>query len=149
MATKNQELGAFGETTVSKTCSCPKCKRDKTLKRLPPNFKCADIICDFCGYLAQVKTYSTKNIDIFPKTIIGAAWAPQEERMRSGIYFPLFIVAFKSTKEFSIFYLSADMQTPEMFMPRKPLSPTAKRASWQGYMINLENIIENALVKIR
>ena len=32
-----------------KSCSCPRCKRSDTLVRLPPNFKCADIICDFCG----------------------------------------------------------------------------------------------------
>ncbi|MCB1467117.1 MAG: hypothetical protein KDK08_08230, partial [Rhizobiaceae bacterium] len=86
MATKRQELGRFGEQCVVRQCSCPKCKRPKTLVRLPPNFKCADIICDFCGFLAQVKTTATKQIDKLPKHILGAAWGPQRDRMQSSIY---------------------------------------------------------------
>jgi len=56
MTTDKQKLGDFGENLIRKKFDCPKCKRPKTLKKLPPNFKCADLICDFCGYLAQVKT---------------------------------------------------------------------------------------------
>jgi hypothetical protein len=57
MATDRQALGTFGEERVTRDCSCPKCKRSKTVVRLPQNFKCADVICDFCGYLAQVKSF--------------------------------------------------------------------------------------------
>lgn len=60
--------------------------------RLPNNFKCADVICDFCGYLAQVKTARVRNVDSIPNTVLGAAWGPQKERMASAIYFPLFLV---------------------------------------------------------
>jgi type II restriction enzyme len=60
MPTKRQILGRFGEMCVAKDCRCPKCKRNRTLKRLPNNFKCADVICDFCGYLAQVKAVTVK-----------------------------------------------------------------------------------------
>ena len=149
MPTKHQELGEFGEVAVIKNCHCPKCKRTKALKRLPINFKCADIICDFCGYLAQVKSQTVKDISVYPKQILGAAWGPQKERMDAGIYFPLFIVTYKNSKEFSVFYLSADMQLPEMFVARKPLSVTARRAGWQGYIVDLTKIIDKALVKIR
>jgi hypothetical protein len=64
----------------------------ETLVRLPANFKCADVICDFCGYLAQVKAASTEKIGSVPKSVLGAAWGPQQERMKAGIYFPLFLV---------------------------------------------------------
>lgn len=148
MPTKHQELGEYGEMAVVKNCHCPKCKRAKTLKRLPVNFKCADIICDFCGYLAQVKTFRTLTLDKAPTSIVGAAWEPQKERMKSGIYFPLFLVA-RTEKNFSIYYLSADMQMPEMFVARKKLSPTARRAGWQGYMIDLKKLTDKALVKIK
>ena len=92
--------------------------------------KCADVICEFCGYLAQVKSNNFKDINVFPKTVLGAAWGPQKERMDAGIFFPLFIVLFSETnsKEFGVYYLSADMQTKEMFVPRKKLSVNAKRA---------------------
>tara|TARA_B100000214_G_C23592614_1_gene457012 strand:+ start:48 stop:491 length:444 start_codon:yes stop_codon:yes gene_type:complete len=132
MTTENQKLGNFGEELIRKKFDCPQCKREKTLKKLPPNFKCADIICDFCGYLAQVKTKNVTDIDKFPATILGAAWKPQKERMDAGIYFPLFVV-LKNKRKFSVFYLASDLQHEEMFIKRKPLSKSAKRAGWQGY----------------
>ena len=141
MRTSKQITGDFGEDLIQKTYDCPKCKREKTLKKLPLNFKCADIICDFCGYLAQVKTKNVKDINVFPKQILGAAWPPQKERMDAGIFFPLFVV-LKNGKEHSVFYLSSDLQTEDMFVKRKPLSSTAKRAGWQGYFLNGEIIVK-------
>ena len=52
--TNKQLLGERGEILVTKNCPCPKCKSEKSLKRLPAYFKCADIVCDFCGYLAPM-----------------------------------------------------------------------------------------------
>ena len=105
MATNKQILGEFGEETVRKNFACPKCRRNKTLKRLPNNFKCADIICDFCGYLAQVKTKTVTEatIDAIPSRVLGAAWRPQKDRMDEGIYFPLYLVlvAGKNFRKFS------------------------------------------------
>ena len=141
MSTAKQIVGKFGEQQVVKDCSCPSCKRERSLVCLPTNFKCADIICDFCGYLAQVKTSTTADPSTLPKQVMGAAWGPQNDRMASGIYFPLFLVlATKSRREYSIYYLSADLQTKEIFRPRKPLSPTARRAGWQGFMYDLEPV---------
>ena len=145
MATDKQKLGDWGEKLIKKF-DCLKCKHQNTLKQLPPNYKCADIICDFCGYLAQVKTKQTKNIDKIPKRILGAAWGPQKERMDSGIYFPLFLV-LKNDKKYSIFYLSSDLQTQAMFIKRKKLSDNAKRAGWQGYYFDGE-IMKNLMTRI-
>jgi hypothetical protein len=63
--------------------------------------------------------------------------------MEAGIYFPLFIVATtgKSKSLPHIYYLPADFQTEAMFIPRTPLSSTAKRAGWQGYMIDLTKAV--------
>ena len=117
-------------------------KRPRTLKPLVKNFKCADIICDFCGYLAQVKTKQVDDIYTFPKSILGAAWQPQKERMDAGIYFSIFFVLIdkQSHKNFSIFYLPAELQNEEMFHERRPLKETAKRAGWQGYQLNGDEI---------
>ena len=41
MHTSKQELGELGEHLVVKNCSCPRCKRPGTLRRLGQNFKCA------------------------------------------------------------------------------------------------------------
>ena len=133
MATNKQITGQTGEIFVTKNCICLKCKKSNSLKRLPTNFKCADLICDFCGYLAQVKTMNVRNENIIPDSILGAAWKPQKERMDSGIYFPLFIVLINN-KNKAVYYLPAELQSEIMFQPRKKLSLTAKRAGWQGFL---------------
>jgi hypothetical protein len=144
MMTARQTLGVFGEQAVVRDCSCPKCKRSRSLVRLPPNFKCADIICDFCGYLAQVKAASTSNIDSIPKTILGVAWGPQKQRMDAGVYFPLFLVLVAAgAKRYAIYYLSSDLQIPAMFVPRSPLSATARRHGWQGFLYDLDPVRTN------
>jgi hypothetical protein len=141
--------GAFGEERVVRDCSCPRCKRSRTFVRLPPNFKCADVICDFCGYLAQVKTSRGKAIDSVPWAVLGAAWGPQRERMEAAIYFPLFLVLVeKLSRNYAIFYLSADLQNPTMFRPRSPLPATARRAGWQGFMYELESV-RSSFVRLR
>jgi hypothetical protein len=133
MATERQRLGEFGERLVCKRSKCPRCKRVKTLRRLPTNFKCADIICDFCGYLAQVKTIRSKVLDEVPNTVLGAAWSVQQERMDSGIFFPLFLILVASPQKSACYYLAADLQSAEMFNPRKALSASARRSGWQGF----------------
>ena len=148
MATRKQELGAFGEQKVVKDCTCPSCKREGTLVRLPNNFKCADVICDFCGYIAQVKTKTCPDPSIVPRQVLGAAWGPQFERMNSGIYFPLFLVLVTETRqEYGVYYLSTDLQKDQMFKPRKPLSKNAKRAGWQGFVYDLSSV-ESSIVRL-
>jgi type II restriction enzyme len=93
------------------------------------------VICDFCGYLSQVKAARTADINSIPKTILGAAWKPQKERMAAAIYFPLFLVLVENNlKKYAIYYLAADLQKPELFKERTPLSGTARRAGWQGFV---------------
>ncbi|WP_424257044.1 DpnI domain-containing protein [Castellaniella sp.] len=147
MATSRQLLGTWGEKLVAKSCGCPKCKRSKTLKLLPPNFKCADLICDFCGFLGQVKTMTVPAVSPLPKQILGAAWGPQKERMDSGIYFPLFLV-LKAPTNHAIYYLPTDFQSPALFSARKPLSSTARRAGWQGFMYVLGAVPDGAFVRL-
>lgn len=137
--TSKQSLGTRGERVVAKYVRCPGCKRpERTFRTLPANFKCADVVCDFCGYLAQVKTKSIKGKlpDECPQRIMGAAWGPQSARMDAGIYFSLYIVVENELGKAVIFFLPRDLQTREMFESRAPLGPDAKRAGWIGFMID-------------
>ena len=107
------------------------------------------MICDFCGYLAQVKAARVRNIETVPNTVLGAAWGPQQERMSSAIYFPLFLVLLGLGRaNYSIFYLSADLQVPSMFQPRSPLSANARRAGWQGFIYDLRPV-RDRFVRLR
>jgi Dam-replacing family len=147
--TARQALGDFGEKAATRL-ACPKCKRVSTLRLLPPNFRCADIICDFCGYLAQVKSTEQVDVDAVPRTLMGAAWGPQSERMTAGIYFPLFIVVVSpDRKRHAIYYLPADLQQPTMFQQRNPLRETARRAGWVGYTIRLDLPDGHSPVRVR
>jgi type II restriction enzyme len=148
MTTEKQLLGAFGERRVVKNCSCPKCKRRRTLRRLPPNFKCADVICDFCGYLAQVKAHTTKTIERLASRLPGGAWQVQRDRMNAGIYFPLFVVQVNARGKYAIYYLPADFQTNQMFISRKPLSSRARRKGWRGFSYDLTRLREGSVVRI-
>jgi Dam-replacing family len=131
-------LGDYGEAVVARL-PCPKCKRERTLRRLPVNFRCADVICDFCGYLAQVKATERADVGTLPRSLMGAAWEPQNERMAAGIYFPLFIVVANAERSVhAVYYLPADLQQPEMFQQRRPLRATARRAGWVGYRLRLD-----------
>lgn len=130
-----------------RTFPCPKCKRLKTLRKLPQNFKCADVICDFCGYLAQVKTLRSKDASQLPTCILGAAWPPQKERMEAGIYFPLFVVVVAGSAV-AVYYLAADLQPRAMYVARKPLSATAKRSGWQGFLYDLTALQHGELVRL-
>jgi hypothetical protein len=147
MQTAKQLLGSWGETQVARRCSCPRCKRRTTLKRLPPNFKCADLICDFCGYLAQVKTLTSNSSLAVPNVIVGAAWGPQYERLKMGIYFPLFIV-LRAGRASAGYYLSSDAQDSSIFHKRIRLGPAAKRAGWQGFVYRLSEAHHRALRKV-
>ena len=130
--TSHQALGDFGEAVVARL-PCPKCKHERTLRRLPVNFRCADIICDFCGYLAQVKATERADVGTLPRSLMGAAWGPQNERMTAGIYFPLFIVVTNADRSaHAVYYLPADLQQPEMFQQRRPLRATARREGMGG-----------------
>ena len=147
MPTDKQKLGVFGEELIAKNLICQKCKKKKTLKKLPINFKCADLICDFCGFLAQVKSSNVRDVNKLPNSVLGAAWKPQQERMDAGIYFPLYLVLVNG-KSYSVFYLAADLQSKSMFIPRKPLSASAKRAGWQGFMYDISKI-KNHFVRLK
>jgi hypothetical protein len=139
VATAHQRLGDKGEAAVAKHVPCPRCNKPRHLARLQRNFQCADLICKFCGYLAQVKAVTLAGEDL-PDRILGAAWGPQHEQIIAGIYHGLFLVGFsKAGRLVRIDYIPAHIleTTPEIFEPRKPLGPTAKRAGWQGFIYNL------------
>ena len=139
MPSEKQNVGDKGERFIAKTMACLSCKREKTLKQLPNNFKCADLICDFCGHTSQVKTFRSDQEGL-PKAILGAAWQPQKDRMDAGIFHALWIVRMDSKARCKEVWLaSSEAQKPEMFVKRKPLSDNAKRAGWQGFLIDTAN----------
>jgi type II restriction enzyme len=134
-------IGDKAEKLVCGRLSCPRCKRGRTLRRLPPSFPCADVICSFCGYVAQVKAHKVADAEDESITkLIGGSWRTQKERIDAGIYLPIYVVLHFRDPHFrdrmhKIFYLGVEHQFRRMFIPRKkPL-----RGTWRfDYHFDLE-----------
>ena len=92
-----------------------------------------------------MKGVSQKNLKIVDSFVTSVV-KPQEERMNAGIYFPLYLVLV-CKKEYSVFYLASDLQNKEIFVARKPLSASARRAGWQGFMYDISKI-KNSFVRL-
>lgn len=127
---------------MCKHARCPRCNRIQVFKQLPRNFECADIICKFCGFLGQVKaTRLADGSDSFPDRIMSAAWNPQHQRILAGIYNGLYLVGYRQDARtlVRIDYVPPHIleAVPEVFEPRNPLSKTAKRAGWRGFLLNI------------
>lgn len=141
-ATTKQQLGRLGEQAVSRLIPCPRCSRPKHLSPLPVNFQCADLICKFCGYLAQVKAVTLpEGSTDRPHSVLGAAWGPQQAQIIAGIFHGLYLVGYSPARKLvRIDYVPAHVlqASPEVYVPRKPLSDTASRAGWQGFKYNLD-----------
>jgi hypothetical protein len=141
-ATKNQTLGELGEKAVRDNVACPRCARTKQLVKLGPNFPCADLVCKHCGYLAQVKAVHVQNSKC-PDQILGDAWGPQHDQIIYGVFHSLFVVGFDPADKlvFIDFVPAHILQTaPDVFVPRNPLSPTAKRAGWTGFYYDMTRV---------
>jgi hypothetical protein len=158
--TERQQLGDLGQRVVCRYCKCPKCKKGK-LKQLIGSFKCADVICDFCGFVAQVKAITVKSPNNRVLQLRGGAWGVQEEKIKAGIYHPLYIVkAIRGKPKLgkpgklgkpvavAIEYIAADFLTPEMYVSRTPLGPEARRAGWQGFVYDLRKLDEHVVVQV-
>jgi len=78
----------------------------------------------------------------------GGAWKVQEEKIKAGIYHPLYIVKVFKGRPIEIDYVSADFLKPEMYVPRKPLSSQARRAGWQGFYYDLRKLDEHVVVEV-
>ncbi len=145
MPSPHQALGARGEKAVCKYAHCPRCNRRHPFKPLTANFVCVDIICSFCGFLAQVKaTRLRSGTSSLPDRLPGSAWKPQHERMLAGIYHGLFVVGFRNDGKtlVRIDYVPPHIlaATPGVFAPRRPLRATAKRAGWTGFTFMLSEL---------
>jgi type II restriction enzyme len=140
--TPKQALGRKGELAVRDFVPCPRCGRARHLTPLATNFQCADLICKFCGFLAQVKSVTLVGNDL-PDRILGAAWEPQHDQIIAGIFQPLFVCGFaKSGNLVSIDCVPAHIlqAVPDVFEPRNPLGANARRAGWTGFYYNLSRL---------
>ena len=140
--TAQQTSGRLGELAVCRTVSCPRCGRPR-LSTLPRNFDCADVICRFCGFLAQVKSVTSAD-GSWPTTLPGGSWPRQQEQIISGIFHALYVVAFapSSRKLVSIDYVPSHIlqAAPDIYVPRKPTKPVGRTTPFLGFRYDSRKI---------
>ena len=129
------------ETWASFNLYCLNCERDE-LDQLPDNTPVADFECAACESRYQLKGKNGR----LGKKIPGAAYQPTIEAIRCGAM-PDYVLVEFDTRFATVVFVDAFpglLITEDRVEPRKPLSPTARRAGWQGC-----NIVVDGLKSVR
>jgi hypothetical protein len=125
------------ETRASFNRYCLNCESD-ALDRLPDNTPIADFKCYICDRTYQLKGKNGR----FGVRITGAAYRPTIEAIRSCKMPEHIFVEFDARFGTVVFVdaVPGRLITEERVVPRKPLSPKARRAGWQGCNIIVEGL---------
>lgn len=126
----------MSETWIAENMYCP-CCGNPHINKLNNNSPVADMQCDNCGEIFEVKTKEGN----FGKKINDGAYATMIERITSTTNPDLFAMCYNSD------YYITDLTiipkfffVPQIIEQRKPLAPTARRAGWVGCNILYSDI---------
>jgi hypothetical protein len=148
--TQQQLSGKLGEEAVCRTLACPQCSK-RRLSPLPTNFDCVDVICRFCGFMAQVKSISSRK-GIWPNTIPGGSWPRQHEQIIAGIFHSLFVVALEpgTRRLVSIDYVPSHIlrAVPDAYVPRKPTKPLGRSTPFLGFRYDSRRIPAIGILRV-
>ena len=133
---KSQIARVITEAWVVTNISCLNC--EAALSEYPANEKSKDVYCNTCGTDFQIKSSKKR----FSKRITGAEYNTTLNSINNSNN-PSLMLLFYDEKamavvDFQIIHHS--FITKKNIIPRKPLSPTAKRAGWQGCLIDIEKV---------
>lgn len=139
---KSQIARVITEAWVVTNISCPNC--EAALNEYPPNEKSKDVYCNTCGTDFQIKSSKKR----FSKRITGAEYNTTLNSIKNSNN-PSLMLLFYDEKtmavvDFQIIHHS--FITEKNIIPRKPLSPKAKRAGWQGCLIDIERVPDIARI---
>jgi type II restriction enzyme len=112
------------------------------LDRFSDNTPVADFQCFTCGRTYQLKGKNGR----FGTRITGAAYRPIIEAIRTASM-PEYVLVEFDTRFGTVVFVDAfpgRLIDEDRVIPRKPLSPTARRAGWQGC-----NIVVAGLPSVR
>lgn len=120
-------MGELCERYVAQCVSCPRCETNGVLRRLPTNTPCVDAVCVDCGQCYQIK--GVRNANRCPSSVLGGEYQTTVKGHRAQRIDFLVVVC----EDLRVFH----MKDYRIF-PRKPLSPNARRAGWQGCVIRFK-----------
>jgi type II restriction enzyme len=130
------------ENWVLQESYCPSCG-EVPLMEFENNRPVADFYCQKCSEEYELKSKSGK----LTNTITDGAYATMIERIHSDNNPNFFFLTY--TKQFTVHdFLIVPKQffTPEIIIKRPPLKPTARRAGWEGCLIDLSKVASSGKV---
>jgi type II restriction enzyme len=124
------------EAWVVENILCPNC--GGSLKEYSSNTKSKDVFCISCKEEYQVK--SSKNR--FSNKIVGAEYSTTLRSIESGQHPSLMLLHYsqQNMEVVDVQIIHRSCITASSIIPRQPLGPNARRAGWQGCMIDLDKI---------
>lgn len=131
---KSQIARVTIETWAEHNLYCCNCKSDDLLG-LPNNEPVADLECPVCSMRYQLKSKDGR----FGASITGAAYRPTIEALRRGEMPTIVLLEYDPRVKMVVFVkaIPGPLIDADRIIPRKALSPTARRAGWQGCNINV------------
>jgi len=137
-------VGEACEEYIKNNIKCIRCKNSNFVK-CKTNEKSKDLICLECNQKYQIKakcvTQKQINNIILKKQFktIGGEYSTTINNINENINYIIIIYEKTSYDIKNILYIKNEYINTECIIPRNPLSPTAKRAGWQGCNIILNN----------
>lgn len=131
---KSQRARVTVETWAEQNLYCLNCAADE-LAALPANTAVADLVCPRCENRYQLKSKDGR----FRDAITGAAYAPLLRAVREGRIPDYVLLEYDGRFSIMVFVsaLPGRHISEACIVPRKALSPGARRAGWQGCTIDI------------
>lgn len=132
------------EEWVCENMYCPHC--GGRLVPYPPNTKSKDVFCANCGEDFQIKSSKGK----LGNRVLGAEYNTTRRNLEAGEN-PSFILLQYSVQAWSVVNVQIIPRafiTLSCVIPRKKLSPDARRAGWQGCNYDLTLVPASARIQI-
>jgi type II restriction enzyme len=138
----SQKIRVLTENWVNKYIYCPSC--GNTISEYENNKPVADFYCSSCKEDYELKSKKDK----MGKKIVDGSYSTMIQRLQSDSNPNFFFLNYdKITLDVTNFsVIPKHFFIPEIIEKRKPLSSTAKRASWIGCNILLDTIPESGKI---
>lgn len=124
-----QNIRALSEGWVAAHMFCPACGAER-LRQLPNNSPVADFVCDACAEEFELKAKGGRLGPSIPDGAFGTMTARLAARNNPSLFAMSYDRAAAAVTDLII--VPRHFFTQEIIQARKPLSPTARRAGWQG-----------------
>ena len=132
----SQKIRVMSESWIAENMYCPCCGNPHIFK-LDNNSPVADMQCDNCGEIFELKTKKGR----FGSKINDGAYSTMIERITSATNPALFAMSYDADYcVTNLMLIPKFFFVPEIIEKRKSLAPTAKRAGWTGCNILFSDI---------